>query len=418
MDSNSTEVRDIEAFRFEFENSLKDIRSFLDCGAILRHPDGRIFVWTLKNLPDSVDHSLLKPTDFTTKLGGLPFFANQMSPFYQSKSMKVLSKNQLKALLSNLAVEPAWNFNDPSFDNFSNSFNSIINKIKSKEIDKALPVVFSKATTSKIENSHLAFLINQALEMPPTLWVYGYWDQNEGLLGATPEFLFYMDQSGTQSMALAGTAPLEPKNDRLPLLQDQKELLEHQLVVTDIKNRLSVFGNVSVSDTKELVLPTLKHIQTMIHIDEKPNPIELVSFMHPTPALGVSPRNFGYQWMQELPEQKDRHFHGGAFYFDTNEFQVALVCIRNLMWKNFVKTDSDKSTELRIGAGCGLVTDSQLDREWNEILLKIKSVKKALGIKTSDLIEKKSAMDLKQELQPDFKKTNVSTMNSATEAEL
>jgi FtsP/CotA-like multicopper oxidase with cupredoxin domain len=62
------------------------------------------------------------------------------------------------------------------------------------------------------------------------------------------------------------------------------------------------------------------------------------------------------------------------------EFQVALVCIRNMMWSRLNQNTDGPKIELKIGAGCGLVQDSQLEREWGEVLLKINSVKRILGI--------------------------------------
>jgi menaquinone-specific isochorismate synthase len=80
-----------------------------------------------------------------------------------------------------------------------------------------------------------------------------------------------MDKNGTQSMALAGTAPLVTTENRLSLMEDQKEIHEHQLVLADIQNRLANFGSVETSPTQELILPTLKHLQTFLHIKEKPD---------------------------------------------------------------------------------------------------------------------------------------------------
>jgi hypothetical protein len=90
MDSNSTQVSNIEAFRYRFSDSIKDIVSFLEAGAILRHPDGRIFVWPLNGLPKMDPINQQNPTDqchFTdytklgtgAKLGLLPFFGKSSS---------------------------------------------------------------------------------------------------------------------------------------------------------------------------------------------------------------------------------------------------------------------------------------------------------------------------------------------------
>ncbi len=355
--------------------SEQELLSFLQCGAFLRHPDGRVFLWQGPFQADYRNKS---------QLAQLEFFSESLKYLSSPLGFRCFSAPQVQALqnqLQSISNLPSWNFNSANFDDFANSFQRILEKINAGAIDKALPVVFSKAFSDKAPTANeKAYLMKSALQVPSALWVYGFWDDNEGIIGATPEYLFLSNQHGTQSMALAGTCPDKEMGHRPPLLQDQKELHEHQLVVQDIQSRLQRFGRVQTEPIRELALPGLKHLQTLMHLDFVPDASELVNDMHPTPALGVSPRSYGYRWMQDLPQQQERKWHGGVFLFDVGEFQVALVCIRNMMWTRLNQNTDGPKIELKIGAGCGLVQDSQLEREWGEVLLKINSVKRILGI--------------------------------------
>jgi menaquinone-specific isochorismate synthase len=85
-------------------------------------------------------------------------------------------------------------------------------------------------------------MLMQVLETPKQRYVYGIWNQEEGILGATPETLFHTSGKMVQTMALAGTAMKTSENRPLDLLKDAKEMKEHRLVVEDIQKQLTPLG--------------------------------------------------------------------------------------------------------------------------------------------------------------------------------
>ena len=209
--------------------------------------------------------------------------------------------------------------------------------------------------------------------LPPNLNVYGFWDGKRGIMGATPEVLFHRKAMVLQTMALAGSCPRAEMGTRTPLLKDEKEMREHELVVNDLVTRLKPLGWLKKYETEILELPTLLHLCTRFEVTGcSKRDSELVRLLHPTPALGVAPRAYGFQWMRELPEQKDRTLFGAPILFAlSNDETLALVAIRSILW------DEEGS---RIGSGCGLVASSELDREWNELSVKRRSVYQMIGI--------------------------------------
>jgi menaquinone-specific isochorismate synthase len=174
---------------------------------------------------------------------------------------------------------------------------------------------------------------------------------------------------------LAGTCPKEDSAGRPSLLEDPKELQEHELVVQDIDEVLGAFGSVKKSKIHLLELPTLWHLKTdlSVPVGHKLDVIELALRMHPTPALGVSPRSAGYHWMQAYADQSKRGRFGAPFMFvfpDKNE-AICLVAIRNLQWNK---------EEVLLGSGAGVVAASLLEREWSELSQKRESVKRILNV--------------------------------------
>lgn len=261
---------------------------------------------------------------------------------------------------------------EPSKQDFREAFNAIQERIQMGELVKAVPVVFSQSHL-RLGAKEKAQILMRLLAAPPELYVYGLWNEGQGVLGATPETLFEYSHGVLKTMALAGTCPRAEALIRPSLLNDEKELREHELVVEDIKKQLSPYGILSVQGPRILELPTLLHLQSTVEVQchSAPELFEFVKTLHPTPALGVAPREFGFKWMKALPGQEGRGGFGAPFAFFKKDKALCLVAIRNLQW--------NKNTAM-IGSGCGIVKGSEFEREWRELEQKRLSVKKILGL--------------------------------------
>jgi menaquinone-specific isochorismate synthase len=160
-------------------------------------------------------------------------------------------------------------------------------------------------------------------------------------------------------------------------MADPKERYEHQLVIEDLKSQLSGIGDVAIGSTEAVELPTLYHLKTRIQARPRGKLTfeDFVTLLHPTPALGVSPRAFGFQEMLRWDDSHVRRRFGAPFgaSFATSEGQRdhCIVAIRNIQWE---------SNRVQLGSGCGVVPESDPQREWSELSLKRESVKRMLSI--------------------------------------
>lgn len=352
-----------------------NINDFLKEGAFLKRPDGRLFLWQGPFKAIEIDKNRYFSISY------MDFFATELSSFRASESFHSISledlKNQLKAIFADQKPELVRDdFVNPLKDDFSKSFQSIQGKIQRGEIEKAVPITTAQAKKT-LGISDLARCLFHALETKAPLYAYGFWKEGEGIIGATPEVLFLREGRSLRSMALAGTCPKSQISQRLPLLKDEKELHEHHLVVKDISERLQRLGFVTKNSTEVLELPQMFHLCTWIQVEAQNPPADienyLVKMLHPTPALGVSPRNYGFRWLRELPAQMNRRWFGAPFVFNLSDNEsLALVAIRNLQW------NKDQSW---VSAGCGLVSESQFEQEWQELEVKRNSVFNILGFK-------------------------------------
>jgi menaquinone-specific isochorismate synthase len=318
----------------------------------------------------------------------MPFFGTQVQAKIYAKSLSC-TLAEFKQLLSTfVAAQDAQETSKktpeklnlrwagPSEASFERSFQTIKGKILREELDKAVPVVCKKAKLNSPQDFRgrlQAQKILKALEAPEALHVFGLWDRREGVLGATPEILFRRQGRSLTSMALAGTCPKKDLDNRIPLLKDEKELKEHQAVVDDLMKKLAHFGRVQAGAPHVLELPTLLHLKSDLFVEDfRGDEQEVIFSLHPTPALGVSPRNYGHHWMKQLPDQQDRGLFGAPLAFPLGpDDLICLVVIRSLFWKE---------EELSIYSGCGLVALSDFAQEWKELLAKLDSIENLLGL--------------------------------------
>lgn len=263
-------------------------------------------------------------------------------------------------------------FSEPQKKDFEKAFRDCQQKIHRGEIEKSVPISQVHANAD-VSISQIRSWLFKLLKAPQSLVPYGIWCDGRGVIGASPELLFERSGTFVKTMALAGTCPKSEMHERSPLMKDSKELHEHFLVIKDIRDQLSRFGPVLVSPTEVVELPRLFHLKTEISVQSEAENETLIKVLHPTPALGVFPRNYGLNWLKTQPYQEERGVFGGPISFIESETEAtAVVGIRNLIW-------SAKKVYLMVG--CGVVKNSQLDREWNELNEKRNSVFDIFGMK-------------------------------------
>ena len=256
-------------------------------------------------------------------------------------------------------------------DEFAQLFRSAQDAMSRGVFGKIVPIVFE---TGEASADPRQWLVNELKSLPGGMWAYGYSYHSHGMIGATPELLFRSERRGYATMALAGTRPVARAEE---LLRDPKELREHRFVVDDIVRRLAPFGNLELGPIGVMRLPNIAHLITPIYFAEngaeKMSFAEMIRRLHPTAALGVSPRNeAGERWLREADRGVKRRSFGAPFGLEREDRSaLAVVSIRNVQWHG---------TSLRVGSGAGLLPESQLERELEELRQKRAQVKALFGL--------------------------------------
>lgn len=260
-----------------------------------------------------------------------------------------------------------------TIEDFEPLFTSARDAICRGDFNKIVPVIFESGQFLE-SGDRWPWLLSRLDSLPNGMWAYGYSYKNHGLIGATPEVLFESEGRGYRTMALAGTRRIERAAE---LLHDPKELREHRLVVDDIVRRLAPFGNVGVGELGILELPSIAHLTTSIRFEEsgveRMTFAEMVRRLHPTAALGCSPRNeAGEAWLREADRIVKRRTFGAPIGIEwPGHASLCLVAIRNLEWHG---------DQIRIGSGAGLLAESVLEREFEELRQKREQAKELFAL--------------------------------------
>jgi len=352
---------------------MMDLKKFLKNGAIVSSSQGKVYVgWgkrTWMTQPDSSKSLTFYFPDY---------FLSDKTPWFSHENCSEIEISELLRMLKadQQGCQPEFIWENRGKELFASAFSDLQDNFKKGILKKGVPYIFETAEkTPTPENLH--YLVENVLEFASKhpVFVYGFWDEERGMLGATPEMLFHLKMDGGKAfidtVACAGTCPKEEAED---FINDPKQLHEHNLVVDGILESLHPFGDITRGSVEVLPLANLCHLITPIKLtnDGALEVEEIVKAIHPTPALGAFPKAQGMKWLGNYQEKINRKRYGAPVgYMLSNGDSSCYVAIRNVQWMDGIT---------KIGAGCGIVPQSDLNNEWDEIQLKVKSIKNILGL--------------------------------------
>ena len=252
--------------------------------------------------------------------------------------------------------------------NYEQTVLEALKAIKQGEISK---IVLARKLSYQTEQQLPYFSIAHALrnKFPDCYTFCMSAPDDEVFIGATPEILSRISGTSLETEAVAGTAPRGPsagKDAHLgkTLLGSNKEVREHRLVIDSIIRRLSSCG---ITDCKEgqtrlLRLANLQHARTPLRA-KMPfgiHPFDALSALHPTPAMGGSPREKALPLVEELEGFSRGWYSGIAGWYDSRgrgEFMVPIRC------------GKISPNKLTLYAGAGIVegsipADEKAETDW------------------------------------------------------
>jgi menaquinone-specific isochorismate synthase len=201
----------------------------------------------------------------------------------------------------------------------------------------------------------------------------------DGLVGASPELLVRRLGRHAESLVLAGTirrggdAEEDAALERW-LLASSKDALEHRIAADSVREVFDAVAADMVSDgTPQLLrLANVTHLAT--HVEawlaaDPPSALDLAVRLHPTAAVGGTPRPEALAMITALEAAPRGRYAGPVGWVDARgdgEFAIALRC---------AQLSGDTA---RLWAGAGIVAESDPDAEVAETTAKFDAVLSAL----------------------------------------
>ncbi|WP_255149898.1 isochorismate synthase [Halorarius halobius] len=198
-------------------------------------------------------------------------------------------------------------------------------------------------------------------------------DDRPAFFGATPERLLHLRGRTVSTGALAGTTgrgdtPAEDEWLARELLDDEKNIHEHEIVADTISDQLEPYASsVSTGERRVRRLATVQHLETPItaELAADEHVLTLVEALHPTPAVGGLPPKAALDTIRET-EPFDRGWYAAPVgWFDAAGYGSFAVALRSAVAHREAAT---------LFAGVGIVADSDPDAEWDEVQLKYRPI--------------------------------------------
>ena len=263
-----------------------------------------------------------------------------------------------------------------------NTFEEMIRKAKEYIYNGDIfQVVLSRRFTAKMEGS-LMDTYRVLRTTNPSPYMFFIKTKDVEIAGTSPETLVKLQNGRLATFPLAGTRPrgiteAEDKRIEQELMQDEKELSEHNMLVDLGRNdlgRISKFGSVKVNDyLKILRFSHVMHIASEVNseIREDKDALDAIMSVLPAGTLSGAPKIRACEIIDEL-EPVRRGIYGGAVgYIDFSGNMDTCIAIRMA-----VKKDDN----VYVQAGAGIVADSVPENEYIECENKAMAVIHALKL--------------------------------------
>ncbi|MCO1603321.1 anthranilate synthase component I [Desulfosporosinus nitroreducens] len=240
-------------------------------------------------------------------------------------------------------------------------------------------VVLSRRFTAKMEGS-LMDTYRVLRTTNPSPYMFFIKTKDVEIAGTSPETLVKLQNGRLATFPLAGTRPrgttdAEDKQIEQELMQDEKELSEHNMLVDLGRNdlgRISKFGSVKVKDyLKVLRFSHVMHIASEVNseIREDKDALDAIMSVLPAGTLSGAPKIRACEIIEDL-ENARRGIYGGAVgYIDFSGNMDTCIAIRMAVKKN---------DNVYVQAGAGIVADSVPESEYLECENKAMAVIRAL----------------------------------------
>ncbi len=313
---------------------------------------------------------------------------NQAYYFFLEKSRL----EQIEHMIAQVKSQAArFSYSTPKRNMTKKDFVKMVRKAKRYIYDGHIfQVVLAKSMKFRVKGN-LIGLYAKLREVNPSPYMYMLKMSDRSIIGSSPEMLIRLTKGYIETFPIAGTRQIfqdEKKNEKLrqELLQDEKEIAEHTMLVDLARNdigRVCEFGTVEVKEFMTVkqfshVQHIVSHVVGRLHKDfDSYNSVKAV---FPAGTVSGAPKVRAMQIIDELEPSIRGPYAGAIGYFSFNGSCDFAITIRSL----FVN-----GSKAYVESGAGIVIDSDPELEWAETEHKANAILSALKRAASDELTKR-----------------------------
>ncbi len=288
---------------------------------------------------------------------------------------------QIEHKMAQTKHKPArFSYSRPKRNMTKKDFVKMVKKAKRYIYDGHIfQVVLAKSMKFTVRGN-LIDLYAKLREVNPSPYMYMLKMADRSIIGSSPEMLIRITKDFIETFPIAGTRQIlqdETENEKLrkELLQDEKEIAEHTMLVDLARNdigRVCEFGTVKVKDF--MSVKRFSHVQHIVShvvgtLHENFDSYNSVKAVFPAGTVSGAPKVRAMQIIDELEPSLRGPYAGAIGYFSFNGSCDFAITIRSL----FVN-----GSKAYVQSGAGIVIDSDPALEWAETEHKANAILSAL----------------------------------------
>ena len=268
----------------------------------------------------------------------------------------------------------------PSPDRYAASVAEAVERLREGILQK---VVLARSCQGELSaDINTSAIATRLHYLEPTCTIYAMpTTDGRRFTGASPELLVSKFGRTVRCHPLAGTISIEGMTDTTAYTKwlhgSPKNRFEHRIVVDEIVTHLSELCESVNADSEPSIVPlrSVAHLGTEISGVARSDVtiLDLVSNLHPTPAVGGLPREMAEELIEELEPFRRGAYAGAVGWVNSAGDGAWWVAIRGIL---------TKGPHFEVWAGAGIVMDSDPIAEREETKYKMDSVLHAIGLGT------------------------------------
>ncbi|MCH9633084.1 MAG: Isochorismate synthase MenF [Chlamydiae bacterium] len=249
----------------------------------------------------------------------------------------------------------------PNNETWNKRIDSLIEDIQNNILEKA---VIARQSIIKLDRKIDPFILLKKLQAQfshSSLFCFQF-KKDAAFLGATPECLYTRKGRHLRTEAIAGTCSSRASTN---LLCSEKEVKEFGYVTRFLAKKLNELSSSLNQDKSKVVdIGYLRHLYSLFEAKLLPeiSDDEIISKLFPSPALCGTPTQTAFEKIKQL-EDFNRHWYASPVgWISENQAQL-IIAIRSCLIS---------AQTVNLFVGNGIVKDSDPQKEWNELNVKLK----------------------------------------------